>query len=345
MRQALNSALEENLNSPPEEWYNNVKWAIPNTLPNSFDHEITGLLGRDKEFKDLDFTLSKARNNLIAVVAPGGIGKTALILQFLKDLSLSPNWNSKISSIIFCTLKNERLTADGIEQIEAVNGINQIKESILQDLNALYGQNTYDTFDDACDKLENEKVLICIDNLETLLMHSQDEFIEFNQSLPLLWRVVVTSRISVDSATTVPLESLMKRHAVNLCRNYFRKRGVTNFDQSVLEEIAEMANNNPLAIRLTVDLYIKGVDISQSIQKSQKDIASFSYKNLIESLNADSISIIEAIYVVGESTKSELIDFLELSNEEIAESINELSKTSLIIRSVSEFGNDSFKIK
>jgi len=344
VRQALNSAIEENLNSPPEEWFTNVKWAIPNSLPNSFDHEITGLLGRDKEFKDLLYTLSKARNSLIAVVAPGGVGKTALILQFLKDLSLTPSFSTTVSSIVFCTLKNEILTADGIEQIEAINGIDQIKDAILTDLNSLYRQNSYSSFDDACDKLENENILICIDNLETLLMHSQKEFIDFNQSLPLHWRVIVTSRISIDSATTVPIEPLGKRHAINLSRNYLRKRGVQNFDQSVLEKIAEAANNNPLAIRLTIDLYIKGVDISQSISKSQKDIASFSYRNLIESLNPNSISILEAIYVLGEANKSELTDFLELTNDEISESTNELSKTSLTIRITNEFGIDCFKL-
>ncbi|WP_366183325.1 ATP-binding protein [Flavobacterium ovatum] len=344
VRQALNFAVEENLNMPPEDWISNVSWAIPNTLPHSFDHEITGLLGREKEFKDLDSVLSKVRNNLIAIVAPGGIGKTALILQFLKDLSLSPNWSNKISSILFCTLKNERLTANGIEIIEAINGIEQIKESILEDLKKLYNQKELNDFEDACNKLQDEKILICIDNLETLLVHSQTEFIEFNESLPLLWRVMVTSRISIDSATTVPIEPLVKRHAVNLSRNYLRKRGVNDFKLEDLEKIADAANNNPLAIRLTIDLYNKGIDISQSIQKSQKDIASFSYKNLIESLSNHSISILEAIYVISDSTKSELIDFLDLSNEEITQSINELSKTSLIIRRTEEFGNDSYKL-
>lgn len=344
VRQALNYAIEENLNMPPEDWITNVSWAIPNTLPQSFDHEITGLLGREKEFKDLDSVLSKVRNNLIAIVAPGGIGKTALILQFLKDLSLSPNWSNKISSILFCTLKNERLTANGLEVIEAINGIEQIKNSIFEDLKRLYNQDEINSFEDACEKLQNEKILICIDNLETLLIHSQTEFIEFNQSLPIFWRVLVTSRISIDSATTVPLEPLVKRHAVNLSRNYLRKRGVNDFKQEDLEKIADAANNNPLAIRLTIDLYIKGIDISQSMQKSQKDIASFSYKNLIESLSNHSISILEAIYVIGDSTKSELIDFLDLTNEEITQSINELSKTSLIIRRTEEFGNDSYKL-
>jgi tetratricopeptide (TPR) repeat protein len=344
VKQALSSAEAENLNPPPDEWLNNVHWAIPNTLPTSFDHEITGLLGREKEFKDLKGVLSKIRNNLIAVVAPGGVGKTSLILQFLKDISLSPEWNGKINAISFCTLKNERLTADGIEYIEAINGIDQIKDSILKDLGNIYSDKSFESFDEACEQLEDEKILICIDNLETLLMNSQKEFINFNQSLPIQWRVVVTSRVSVDSATTVPLEPLIKRHAVNLCRNYFRKRGVSNFTQDDLEKIADMANNNPLAIRLTIDLYLKGVDISKSIEKSQKDIALFSYKNLIESLKDNSISVLEAIYAIGDSTKSELIELLDLSGEEIVESINELSKTSLIIRAITEIGDDSFRL-
>ncbi|MCH7409989.1 ATP-binding protein [Belliella sp. DSM 111904] len=344
VRQALNAAQAEQLSPPPDDWINNVKWAIPNTLPESFDHEITGLLGRDSETKDLESTISKARNNLVAIVAPGGVGKTALILQFLKDISLNPKWSTKINAILFCTLKNERLTPDGIEKIEAINGIDQIKTSLLDDLNSIYLDKKFDSFEGATTQLESEKILICIDNLETLLVHSQEEFLNFNESLPLLWKVIVTSRISIDSATTVPIQPLGKRHAVNLCRNYFKRRGVSSFKQEDLENIAFRANNNPLAIRLTVDLYVKGIDIAESISKSQKDIAAFSYNNLIESLKEYSIWILEAIYVSGQVSKSQLLDLLELSNDEISESINELSKTSLVVRDTSETGNDQFKL-
>lgn len=342
VRNALNSAIEESLNAPPDEWLYNVIWAIPNSLPSTFDHEITGLLGRDKEFKDLEHVLSKERNNLIAIVAPGGIGKTALVLQYLKDLSLSPQWSSKFSSIVFCSLKNERLTADGIEMIEAINGINQIKDTILHDLKSIYNKPDILDFEEATNLFENEKILICIDNLETILIDSQKEFIDFNQSLPLKWRVLVTSRISLDSATTVPLEPLIRRHSVNLSRNYLRKRGIIDFQQSDLEKIVDAANNNPLAIRLTIDLYIKGGDIHSSISKSQKDIASFSYKNLIESLKTTSITLLEAIYAIGAPTKSDFSDFLDFTSDEITESLNELSKTSLIIRRSDEFGNDTY---
>lgn len=345
VRNALNSAIDENLNTPPDEWLFNVNWAIPNTLPLAFDHEITGLLGRDKEFKDLESVLSKNRNNLVAIVAPGGIGKTALVLQYLKDLSLNPLWSLKLSAIIFCTLKNEKLTANGIESIDALSGIEQIKDSIFDDIRRIYSNKySFDSFEDALEGLENENILICIDNLETLLVDSQNEFIEFNQSLPLKWKLLVTSRISIDSATTVPLEPLVKRHAVNLARNYFRKRGVLDFKQEELEKIADAANNNPLAIRLTIDLYLNGGDIKTSISKSQKDIASFSYKNLIESLRNNSISLLEAIYAIGHPTRLDLIEFVEMDRDDLIESLNELAKTSLVIRNTDEFGNDVYKL-
>jgi len=344
IRTALNSAMEENLNTPPDEWLYNVNWAIPNTLPSNFDHEITGLLGREREFKDLENVLSKKRNNLIAIVAPGGIGKTALVLQYLKDISLNPIWTTKLSSIIFCTLKNEKLTSDGLQQIDAIVGLEQIKNSILLDLQKIYNTKQLENFDDAMESLEDENILICIDNLETLLVDSQTEFVEFNESLPIKWKLLVTSRISIDSATTVPLEPLVKRHAVNLSRNYLKKRGVLDFKQEDLEKIAETANNNPLAIRLTIDLYLKGGDIISSISQSQKDIASFSYKNLIEALRENSITILEAIYAIGNPNRSELMDFLNLSKDDIVESINELAKTSLITRTIDEYGNDIYEL-
>ncbi|WP_100073941.1 ATP-binding protein [Chryseobacterium camelliae] len=344
IRTALNSAMEENLNTPPDEWLYNVNWAIPNTLPSTFDHEITGLLGRDKEFKDLESVLSKRRNNLIAIVAPGGVGKTALVLQYLKDISLNPIWTSRLSCIVFCSLKNEKLTIDGIEPINAIIGLEQIKETIFLDLKKIYSNHEFTTIEEAIEILEDENILICIDNLETLLMDSQKEFIEFNEQLPISWKVLVTSRISIDSATTVPLEPLVKRHAVNLSRNYLKKRGVLDFKQEDLEKIASTANNNPLAIRLTIDLYLKDGDIISSISKSQKDIASFSYKNLIEVLKQKSIVILEAIYAIGNPNRSELIEFLNFSKEDIIESINELGKTSLIFRTIDEYGNDIYEL-
>ncbi|HHC3587482.1 TPA: hypothetical protein ACN71M_002508 [Klebsiella pneumoniae] len=170
--QALHAAISGNISPPPEQWVKNVIWAVKNSLPENFDHEITGLLGRDKEFKELKKVLEVPRNSLIAIVAPGGVGKTALILQFLRDLSLSPETTKYAEAILFCTLKNEKLTADGIEKIDAIQGVEQIKEHVLHDLSVLYEDHEFESFENACDKLSDKKIILCIDNLETLLLNN-----------------------------------------------------------------------------------------------------------------------------------------------------------------------------
>ncbi|MBF4401446.1 hypothetical protein EAY31_27635, partial [Vibrio anguillarum] len=169
-----------------------------------------------------------------------------------------------------------------------------IKSHIFNELRDLYPERTFGSFEEACVELNDEKILLCIDNLETLLIESQHEFQQFNQELPLRWKVLVTSRVSLGAGTSVPLEPLKQKHSVALARNYFRKRGVMNIQQRTLQDIAKAANHNPLAIRLTVDLYLKGNDIPESIQRSQKDIASFSYKNLIDAIDDTAVSILEA---------------------------------------------------
>ncbi|MBF4227766.1 ATP-binding protein, partial [Vibrio anguillarum] len=294
--EALTSAVAGQLNEPPQSWFSDVKWAIPNNLPKMFPHEITGLLGRETEFKELNRLLLLPRENLITIVAPGGIGKTALVLQLLKDLSLTPSFSKQVDRIIFCSLKNEELTADGLRKIDAVKDIDSIKSHIFNELRDLYPERTFGSFEEACVELNDEKILLCIDNLETLLIESQHEFQQFNQELPLRWKVLVTSRVSLGAGTSVPLEPLKQKHSVALARNYFRKRGVMNIQQRTLQDIAKAANHNPLAIRLTVDLYLKGNDIPESIQRSQKDIASFSYKNLIDAIDDTAVSILEAIF-------------------------------------------------
>ncbi|MBF4432706.1 hypothetical protein EA848_24635, partial [Vibrio anguillarum] len=109
-------------------------------------------------------------------------------------------------------------------------------------------------------------------------------------------------------------------------------------------DIAKAANHNPLAIRLTVDLYLKGNDIPESIQRSQKDIASFSYKNLIDAIDDTAVSILEAIFAQQVSNRTELSQLLDLSYEAVVEAVNELTKTTLITRESTSEDFDSYKL-
>ncbi|WP_434430240.1 hypothetical protein [Aeromonas veronii] len=103
-----------------------------------------------------------------------------------------------------------------------------------------------------------------------------------------------------------------------------------------MKKIANSCHCNPLAIRLTVDLFLSGKEIPKSIEVANKEIASFSYNNLIENISETSIKILEALFVDDKSTRLDLCDLLSLSKEELAIGIAELSNTSLINRIIDE---------
>ncbi|MBF4443855.1 hypothetical protein EA908_28300, partial [Vibrio anguillarum] len=92
------------------------------------------------------------------------------------------------------------------------------------------------------------------------------------------------------------------------------------------------------------DLYLKGNDIPESIQRSQKDIASFSYKNLIDAIDDTAVSILEAIFAQQVSNRTELSQLLDLSYEAVVEAVNELTKTTLITRESTSEDFDSYKL-
>ncbi|EHH5131447.1 hypothetical protein J7F92_004829, partial [Escherichia coli] len=95
---------------------------------------------------------------------------------------------------------------------------------------------------------------------------------------------------------------------------------------------------NPLAIRLSLDLYFSGKEIPDSINVANKEIASFSFSNLIDALSVNAINILECLFISNNLNRATLCEFLTLSMDEVAESIAQLSNTSLVVRSVNHDG-------
>jgi ATP-dependent Clp protease ATP-binding subunit ClpA len=96
VKEALVSAESNNIIDPPDDWLEIVtKSLILNNLPSKFEHSITELIGRDNEEKELLKSLQNPRISTTAIVAAGGIGKTALVLDILGRLiydSTATNW-------------------------------------------------------------------------------------------------------------------------------------------------------------------------------------------------------------------------------------------------------------
>jgi len=337
VRKALDSAERGEITDPPEDWSKKSLWEIPNNLPESFEHAITGLVGRQKEASDLLALIRNPRINNIAIVAPGGIGKTALVLDLLSSQVKIPETKKYIDSCIFITLKTEKLTQAGVVKLDAAETIAELKSQITTEAKKTFNEEFLD-FDALQISKASERLLLFIDNLETLLIDSQEDFHEFNNNLPPAWRLLVTSRITINNASITTLEPLKAKSATHLARIYLGRKGGKTLDETLLSNLAKECHFNPLAIRLTIDLYVSGKEIPNSINIANKEIAGFSFSNLIENISKDSVKILEALFVTEHCTRTSLCELLNLSREDIAQAVSELSNTSLIFRTTNEDG-------
>ena len=337
IKTALEAVENDQIIDPPEDWINKTLWQIPNNLPKHFDHGVTGLIGRDKELKELKKFIANGRVNSIALVAPGGLGKTALALDLLNTIVSTPSFSANLDAVMFITMKTEKLTSSGVVSLDAIETIEELKLKIVESINETF-EEEYITFEEVINAFENDKILLCIDNLETLLREDHESFEELNYELPALWKILVTSRIIISNSTILSLNSLHEKSAIKLARTYHIKRGGQPLSQERYVDISKKCFYNPLSIRLSIDLIMTGEDIPSSLNVANREIAEFSYNNLIDALSKKSVEIIEAIFVEESSTRLSLCELLGYSIDEISEAIGELSKTSLIIRESDDTG-------
>lgn len=332
---AYQSACSGRIEEPPDEWMQSNEALLPHKLPARFDHSITGLRGREKDLRELEKQVQGPRAQLVAVVAPGGIGKTSLVLEYLSTIVHSTRAPDFCECVAFVSLKREVLTETGPRIIDAPSTISEVRRILSEQLGELLGVEP-DLLRDGFSPVQTRKPLIFLDNLETLLRDGQEEFINFFDSLPPTWRVIVTSRIRVDSARNIPLGELERPQAMYLARLYFRVRGLEISDSRIIESIADSSRFNPLAMRLIIDRYASGEALQESIGRTQQEIVDFAFSSLVNGLSATSKRILEATFIIEQPTRADLCDALGLRIDEVAAAIGELTKTSLLRRVPSE---------
>lgn len=334
IKRAFDSANANKITLPPDEWFAVYAFTLPNNLPTTLDHEITGLIGREKEKRELLKKLKSKRFGLIALVGPGGTGKTAIALDLLRDAVLDPKTYEWADEIVFVTAKTERLTKDGtVSIVNPIASLDDAKESIARELAASHELNDAGSFDAVAKQLCDRKVFLCLDNLETLLRDHPGPFDDFYASLPDQWRLLVTSRVPVDSATNVAITPMDAGAAGALARNYLAKRGGQSLEAAVFEQLVDKTDRNPLAIRISIDGIIAGLDVATALAQTRENILVFSYTSLLKHLPAISNQVLECLFAANQRlTRTEIRALLDSDSDQVALGVQALLRTSLIVR-------------
>lgn len=298
------------------------------------DFDETGFIGRKQALSNL----VKACNGpypVITVVGEGGLGKTSLALKAAYEILDS---RPSFDAIIFVTAKATQLTANEISRIKgAINSSLGLMEAAVE---VLGGSDTSDPIADLKELLNAFKILLIIDNLETVIDHHLKEVLE---DLPFGSKILITTRIGLGAFEfPVQLQGLNDAEAVQLLRATAEVRGcsrLTNASNDKLSTYCKRMRNNPLHIKW----FVSAVQIGRRPEEVLSDeslFLKFCLSNVFDQLSEDAKSIVRALQALGGSyTVAELSYLTELNEESLLKAVQELMRTNMFLMNSSHLGN------
>ena len=196
--------------------------AVLHNLPKA-DYDDTGFLPRPK----LEAELKKkifGRHPIITVLGDGGNGKTALMLQVAYQLVYSNDHD--FDAIIWVSAKTNALTVNEIRRIDdAITNSIELFEEIAE-----FEPGAAAPIERVRRLLKENKILLIIDNLETVLDQSIREFAE---DVPGESKLVFTSRVPLGGDLSVKVDLFLRTRSRALfetscgCPQYFYPKKLT----------------------------------------------------------------------------------------------------------------------
>lgn len=308
----------------------NYQILTPNNLPIP-DWENTGFIGRTNDLKKLEQELKNGRVNQLCISGPGGVGKTALALKVLNKLC----FEAVFDEIYFYSFKSEFLSSGGIIKKDSSLNIETIKNDMFE-----YFENKYENVFQ-----EVNNVCIFLDNIEDITVEDDSLFNTFLETLPASWKIIATSRLVPNGFKVIKIDDLDDGGCLNLARKYVKIYGsdeaITTFEMHK-DTVIETCANNPLAIKLAIDLGRENHDFSKSATNAIRMVTEFSFKNLAENFDDQTIIVMEYLRQAGKSSASHIANTLNLPIDLIANKLSHIRNTSLI--KVSQNLDDSVTI-
>ncbi|MBK8256240.1 MAG: tetratricopeptide repeat protein [Polyangiaceae bacterium] len=290
------------------------------------DFDETGFLGRKQQVTSL-LKLCKGPYPVITILADGGMGKTALALKVAYDLLDSDD--NPFDAIVWTSSKTMQLTSHEIVRIQGA-----ICDSLgmLQHVAShLGGTSAKEPVQEVLAYLEQFKILLILDNLETVL----DERIRgFLAELPMGSKVLITSRIGL-GAFEYPfrLTPFADGEAVQFVRALARSRHVetlTRIANPQLSVYCSRLHNNPGFIKWFVSVVQAGRRPEEALQNPDTFLE-FCMSNVYHYLSPESRHVLRSMQSVpGRHSQAELGFLSEMDVLELQRALQQLVTTNMV---------------
>lgn len=286
------------------------------------------------------------KSGSVVIYGHGGVGKTALVLEFLfrvlkdiKDQSLKEN----IEFICFFSAKEELLSfSETTKKLyvrdirKQISSFDDFKHKLLDLLSVA-----------SIDQLIKLKGIIVIDNFETLVDDEKQKFIEFIRSIPRSLQFIITSRneeTGDDRVNLTEFSSTAKGSAFIREFSEANNLEITMSEEEIVR-LLQLSKGNTLIIVLCLQMIGNHYDIEnvlsdiENMQTGNIEVISdFMFKNTIaqsvdylKSIKHDPSSVLKVISLYDVPVDLYSISKLSNVNVQIAEKICEYLSTKLVL--------------
>ena len=310
--------------------------AIHHNLPLA-EFDDTGFLGRNHDRRQV-LTLLRSHYPVVTIVGEGGVGKTALALRCLYDLLDDPS--PPYDAFVWTSLKTTALTTFGLTELAGAIGSTI---GLLGHIAGHFGAPNNDSdeqrlIDEIIEFLEEYRVLLAIDNLETISGRSIRALLS---RVPRDSKVLITSRVGLgEFETRYPLDPLDPPTASALMRRFARVIGqsvIATADNGVVNKYCAKLFNNPLLIKWFVSGVAQGASPNALLnRKGDKfsDALTFCFTHLFDHLGESELRIVTTLTSAGRSLSATELSYLngDLPPTDIEWALGVLHNSSLVRR-------------
>jgi LuxR family glucitol operon transcriptional activator len=330
----------------PQFW-NDERTKVHNNLPvPEFDE--TGFLGRTTDRTQL-LKLIGSHYPVVTIVGEGGIGKTALALRCLYDII--DDKNCPFDAVVWISLKTSALTQSGVRTLSgAITETLGLFSEVASQLGvpkASTQRTEIELIQEIAEYLDLYKILIAIDNLETL---STGALRELLLRVPSHSKILLTSRVGVgEFEARYPLQPLEEKTSTALFRALARVLGsaqLSKIDDGQIKGYCRRLFHNPLLIKWFVAAVGLGAQPSSLLSTDRAEFAtalSFCFENLFDRFGKDERLVVDCLSCARKPLTSAELRFLapSLTDLQTESALSALHHSSLVSRNKS--GHDDFE--
>ncbi len=312
------------------------KTSIPNNLP-----RLQPFFGRTTELKHIADALDPESRTWGALIdGPGGMGKTSLAVRAAYDCS-----PAQFDRIIFLSVKDRELDDDGVRKLSGfllpgfLAMLNELARELSQPEIVKSAEDQRIRL--LLDALRPIRVLLILDNLESLTKDDRDQLFTFVKRLPQGCKAILTSRRRLGSGSELLiLEKLDQAAALQTLADLARHNPLlAKTSEDERRVLYQQTDGKPLLIRWVAGQLGRGscrtlTDALQFLRRCppDNDPLEFIFGDLVNEFTPDEESVLVALsYFTLPAKVTHIAEVAILDEEAVEIALRSLANRSLVV--------------